>query len=590
MISRPVVNRNAGGIVKIKIYDDEKTQTDEGNSKVVALKDLNFLQDLPSLTRYLEMAIRKSPTDPIYSVQKVVLKARDKPALDLTADMFDRDMQAEIYTFENVQLTLHVTSRQSSRCRSRGRGREVTGEGNENVNDCNKTASGVRSASPSVKKRGQPQSPSRHRPTNSSKGSLLFSPPRREYTSSAPEPFVSPAPANTASRTRGVLSPIPALSTAAQARAEASSEYRNGGTQGEAVQQWMTGLRGKHAATAASSANICTIGSPAGKPQAVIKRKAKKIERKEEKSDEPGPPSPQSPPPGPLFLGKQGRPSIETMAAQWEFMRSNFVNAGEDIEWLMISRREGARAYASSKNEKAEDTYFRSTFEASVLEKQVQILQDSGPNGVIALLTSVAACVDALTANPHDVDGNTKVATGRKKLKELFHISQNKAISGPFIEELETVLEIDEKDSRKFAKKCGSCLLPLISAEVKSASVKLDLVKKQVDESLEQMELWSKREKETADYASFMAQEEDKWLKQEYIENHKALETMRKFIPTKVSAMSVDDILNAAKDAGGMMSFELASEIKANRLLQWLVMHPDDIALTNFLAGDKKVT
>jgi hypothetical protein len=169
------------------------------------------------------------------------------------------------------------------------------------------------------------------------------------------------------------------------------------------------------------------------------------------------------------------------------------------------------------------------------------------------------------------------------------HISQSKAVAGPLMEELELVLEIDEKDSRKFAKKCGSSLLPLISAEVKSASVKLDLARKQVDESLEQMELWSKREKETADYASFVAQEEEKWLKQQYVENHKALESMRKFIPTKVNEMSVLDILNAARDSGGMMSFELASEIKANRLLQWLVMHPDDIALTNFLAGDKKV-
>ena len=37
-----------------------------------------------------------------------------------------------------------------------------------------------------------------------------------------------------------------------------------------------------------------------------------------------------------------------------------------------------------------------------------------------------------------------------------------------------------------------------------------------------------------------------------------------------------------------MLSLELATEIKQNKLLAWLVQHPDDIALDNFLSGDKK--
>jgi len=579
MISRPVINRTAGGVVKIKIYDDKKS--DDCNGKVVALKDLNFMQDLSSLTKYLEMAIRKSPTDPIYSVQKLVLKAKDKSALELTPDMYDREMQIEIYSFENVQLTVHVTSRQSSRCRSRGRGREDVADGIENVNDSNNVAPqhstvDARPASPLNKKRLPPQSPSRHRSNNAA---LLFSPPRAEQLAGEGSrvPFSSPVP----QRSRGVLCPIPAISAAAQLRSAVSSEYSNGGTHGEAAHQWMNGLRGSN-----------PLGSPVMEKNrgGGAKRKTKQSVRTEQPtSTESTIPSPQSPPPGPLSLGKQGRPSIETMAAQWEFMRSNFVSAGEDIEWLMISRRDGARAYAASKNEKAEDTYFKSMFEVSVLEKQVQALQDGGPNGVAAVLQSVAACVDALTANPHDVDGNSKVSIGRKKLKELLHISQNKAISGPLIEELEIVLEIEEKDVRRFAKKCGTNLLPLISSELKSATVKLNLAKKQIDESLEQMELWSKREKETSDYSAYVAKEEEAWLERERVQNEEALNTMRRFVPSNVTEMSVNDILTAAKDAGGLMSYELASEIKANRLLQWLVMHPEDIALTNFLAGDKKV-
>jgi hypothetical protein len=39
--------------------------------------------------------------------------------------MYDKELQTEIYSYENIQLNLHVSSRQSSRCESRGRrGRE----------------------------------------------------------------------------------------------------------------------------------------------------------------------------------------------------------------------------------------------------------------------------------------------------------------------------------------------------------------------------------------------------------------------------------------------------------------------------------
>jgi len=40
--------------------------------------------------------------------------------------MYDKELQTEIYSYENIQLNLHVSSRQSSRCKSRGRREERT--------------------------------------------------------------------------------------------------------------------------------------------------------------------------------------------------------------------------------------------------------------------------------------------------------------------------------------------------------------------------------------------------------------------------------------------------------------------------------
>ena len=63
---------------------------------------------------------------------------------------------------------------------------------------------------------------------------------------------------------------------------------------------------------------------------------------------------------------------------------------------------------------------------------------------------------------------------------------------------------------------------------------------------------------------------------------------MRSFLPSNIATLTVQEILDATRERGGLFSLELAGELKANKLLHWLVMHRDDIALSNFLVGDKK--
>jgi hypothetical protein len=59
-------------------------------------------------------------------------------------------------------------------------------------------------------------------------------------------------------------------------------------------------------------------------------------------------------------------------------------------------------------------------------------------------------------------------------------------------------------------------------------------------------------------------------------------------VPVNIADLSVGEIIEAAKAQGGLLSPELATELKQNKLMHWFVTHPDDIAMANFLTGEKK--
>ena len=102
------------------------------------------------------------------------------------------------------------------------------------------------------------------------------------------------------------------------------------------------------------------------------------------------------------------------------------------------------------------------------------------------------------------------------------------------------------------------------------------------------MEKWAKRETETDDYASVLRDEEIKWFHKELEQNTLALITMRTYIPANIAELSVSDLVAQSKTVDGFLSMELAQELKTNKLLHWVITHPDDIAFASFLTGDKK--
>jgi hypothetical protein len=78
------------------------------------------------------------------------------------------------------------------------------------------------------------------------------------------------------------------------------------------------------------------------------------------------------------------------------------------------------------------------------------------------------------------------------------------------------------------------------------------------------------------------------WLKKEKNANFEALTIMRSFIPHDVNNLTINNIIENASNNNGLYTLELATEIKNNKLLHWIVTHQDDISSSNFLYGDKK--
>ena len=102
------------------------------------------------------------------------------------------------------------------------------------------------------------------------------------------------------------------------------------------------------------------------------------------------------------------------------------------------------------------------------------------------------------------------------------------------------------------------------------------------------MEKWGTRLKETSQYSIVIAQEDMEWMSENSEENIRALQTMRSLIPTNISEISISDLIEVVKSRNSLYTQELATELKSNKLLHWIVSHTQDIAQSNFLNGDHR--
>jgi hypothetical protein len=300
-----------------------------------------------------------------------------------------------------------------------------------------------------------------------------------------------------------------------------------------------------------------------------------------------------------------GRPSIGTIENQWEYMRQNFFNNDdEEITWSMVSRNKGAYKHAHMKYQRAEDRYFKSLYDITSVEEKIQSMTSGPAAKVVTLITALANLTGRYLEVPASPETNAQIDEVIEKLRVLVAsgspagdatvqslkdtINENTVLD-PFTSKTAAiVLTCFEETMRgKMLREVRNHSLTL-STEMTTLKGALNKANKDSEEALEYMEKWSRREKDANDYAETIRQEEVAWLDEQSSENHSALIAMRTFLPLGVADMSVPEIMQATKDAGGLLSLELATELKQNKLLHWIVTHTEDIALDSFLTGDRK--
>lgn len=284
-----------------------------------------------------------------------------------------------------------------------------------------------------------------------------------------------------------------------------------------------------------------------------------------------------------------GRPSIGTITTQWEFMRTNFVNnSDEELEWLMVSKKQGAYNYANKKNEQAEDRYFRSLFEVDFFESKIKFF--AGPTAKVpAMIAELAAMYNVLLATPKDEAAIQTIATQHAKLVEAMHVHEKDQIFAAFDPKIEqnVLLMLQEADRFKIVRKARD-IHSNLTPEISALQGKLMKARKDGDEALKNMEKWSKRSMEADEYPAVMRAQEQAWMEKEYEDNMAAYRTMRSYFPPNITDINAAEIANQYAANGGLISMELAQELKTNKFLQWLETHPDDIVFESFLTGERK--
>lgn len=102
---------------------------------------------------------------------------------------------------------------------------------------------------------------------------------------------------------------------------------------------------------------------------------------------------------------------------------------------------------------------------------------------------------------------------------------------------------------------------------------------------MDRIELWTRREREAGDYDKCKALQEKKWLESNADMNAACLRTMRGLMPANLAHLTVPAFIKAASDADGCFTYPLVEELRGNKLLQWCVAAPEEIARCSFLMG-----
>ncbi|RLN92080.1 hypothetical protein BBJ28_00010198 [Nothophytophthora sp. Chile5] len=110
----------------------------------------------------------------------------------------------------------------------------------------------------------------------------------------------------------------------------------------------------------------------------------------------------------------------------------------------------------------------------------------------------------------------------------------------------------------------------------------------EMERAMRDVEIWKTRRDQAKEFPDEMRKREAAWQLRQREANDASLEVLRALIPSDIADLSVESLITRAREteAGVLYTYELATYLKTNRFLHWLVTHEDDIARSNFLAVD----
>ncbi|RLN73533.1 hypothetical protein BBJ28_00013604 [Nothophytophthora sp. Chile5] len=110
----------------------------------------------------------------------------------------------------------------------------------------------------------------------------------------------------------------------------------------------------------------------------------------------------------------------------------------------------------------------------------------------------------------------------------------------------------------------------------------------EMERAMRDVEIWKTRRDQAKEFPDEMRKRETAWQLRQRETNDTSLAVLRALIPSDIADLSVESLITRAREteAGVLYTYELATYLKTNRFLHWLVTHEDDIARSNFLAVD----
>lgn len=265
------------------------------------------------------------------------------------------------------------------------------------------------------------------------------------------------------------------------------------------------------------------------------------------------------------------------------FLQQMMGDTREEISWKLQAYREGGGfAQAEQEYQAAENEYIRLLYETDSTRSLLNFLDG---HDVQRTLRELSKLHETFKADPNSADVRASALKQMTRLQSA--VSRAPDFPGDLCADI--ISRIKDIPTCEPTTACRKAHLLVdgsyIANGIDQLRKHIASLEQQVQATANSLETWDKRMKAAPDYQSVMRKREQDWMAREQSANEEALEAMRSFIPVDVHQWSYAELEQQVRERDGFYPQELLRELKDNKLLHWVVMHPDDIKCANFLAG-----